>query len=344
MKRSLLALALFGAFAGAASAQSSVTVYGLVDLGITRQNDGTSAMAGGNGLTGPAADRWDMRQGYASRLGFRGIEDLGGGLRAAFNIEHRFTPDNGVTGVTPGNNNQFWFGRSTVSLQGPFGEVLLGRDYIPAFWVALAADPFNFNTIGQLGTSIGMAGYSAVDTAPGFVATRNNNQVLYKSPVIAGGLTASAAVSLGEGARGQLGRSMGANVEYKAGPIYAGLGIDQTTNNGAGNDPQLVLATASYDFGFIKPILGLGRNRPIVGGNVKLVSFGLNAPIGAVGVVHAVVARLDPSGSNNNLTKGALGYEHNLSKRTSLYADVASSKRQGLTRTTGVDFGVTHRF
>lgn len=344
MKRSLLALALFGAFAGAASAQSSVTVYGIVDLGITKQNSGTSFLAGGNGLTGTAGNRWDMRQGYASRLGFRGIEDLGGGLRAAFNIEHRFTPDNGVTGTTPGVANQFWFGRSTVSLQGGFGEVLLGRDYIPAFWVALASDPFGFNTVGQLGTAHTFAGYNGSDSAPGFISTRANNSLIYKSPVIAGGLTGSASVSLGEGARGTLGRQMGGNIEYKAGPIYAGVGIDQIKNNGVGSDPQLFVLAASYDFGFIKPFLGFSRNRPAVGGNTRDFSVGLNAPIGAVGVVHAAVARLDPSGANNNTTKLALGYEHNLSKRTSLYADVAGSKTQNLSRTNAVDFGITHRF
>jgi predicted porin len=346
MKRSLLALAILGAFAGAASAQSSVTVYGIVDMGIAKQNDGTTGMNGGNGAAGAAGNKWTVQQAYASRLGFRGIEDLGGGLRAAFNIEHRFTPDNGTNNTNSAVpiGAQFWFGRSTVSLQGPFGEVLLGRDYIPAFWIALAADPFTWNGVGQMGILHTFAGYSAADNNGAGQSSRNNNSVIYKTPVIAGGLTAQVQASLGEGARGALGRAVGGNIEYKAGPIYVGAAVDQTQNNGIGNDPQLAMIAAAYDFGFIKPIVSYSRNRPAIGGNAKDYSIGLNAPIGAVGVVHAVVARLDPAGNNNNTTKAALGYEHNLSKRTSLYADVASAKNQALSRTTAVDFGITHRF
>lgn len=352
MKRSLLALAVLGAFAGAASAQSSVTIYGIIDMGVAKQNSGTTWLQGGTGATGAAGNKWTVQQAYASRLGFRGIEDLGGGLRAAFNLEHRFNPDTGTSIGNPGTTNNFWYGRSTVSLQSNmFGEVILGRDYIPAFWVAISQDPFGYNGIGAMNALHTFAGYNPADTAttatfvPGqFVGLRNNNSVIYKSPVIAGGLTGSLAMSAGEGGRGQFGRGMGANVEYKAGPIYVGGAWDQTKNNGVGNDPQLLLVAASYDFGFIKPIVGYTRNRPALGGNIKDMNIGFNAPVGAVGVVHANVIRFDPAGSNNNIMKYALGYEHNLSKRTSLYADVATAKQQNLTRTTGFDFGITHRF
>jgi predicted porin len=351
MKKSLLALAVLGAFAGVASAQSSVTVYGIIDLGVAKQNGGTTWLQGGTGSIGPAGNKYTIQQAYASRLGFRGIEDLGGGLRAAFNLEHRFNPDTGSTITSPGAAAQFWYGRSTVSLQSnAFGEILFGRDYIPAFWIALAQDPFNFNGIGATNT-LTFAGYNPADTtattftAPGgFVGTRNNNSVIYKTPVIAGGLTGQFALSAGEGGRGQFGRAMGANIEYKAGPIYVGGAWDQTKNNGVGNDPQLLMATASYDFGVIKPIVGYTRNRPALGGNVRAYNVGFTAPIGAVGIIHANAFRFDPAGGNNNLTKLALGYEHNLSKRTSLYADVGTAKQQARTRTTGFDFGVTHRF
>jgi predicted porin len=327
-------------------------VYGIIDLGVAKQNSGTSWIQQGTATTTQSGNRWVIQQGYASRLGFRGLEDLGGGLTAAFNLEHRFSPDTGTSITSPGQTGQFWYGRSTVSLQSrAFGEILFGRDYIPAFWIALAMDPFNYNGIGAMNTLHTLAGYNPIDSGNGtnigpggFIGTRNNNSVIYKTPVIAGGLTAQAALSAGEGSRGAFGRAVGANVEYKAGPIYAGLGWDQTKNNGVGNDPQLLLATVAYDFGVIKPILGYSRNRPAIGGNVKDINIGFTAPIGPVGIVHANVARLDPAGSNNNLTKAALGYEHFLSKRTSLYADVATAKQQNLTRSSGFDFGVTHRF
>ena len=91
MKKSLLALAVLGAFAGAASAQSSVTIYGLLDLAVTKGNGGTSPNAGANGLS----TAYTMKQSAGSRLGFRGNEDIGGGWSGQFQIEHRFTPDDG---------------------------------------------------------------------------------------------------------------------------------------------------------------------------------------------------------------------------------------------------------
>ena len=110
MKKSLLALAVLGTLAGAAAAQSSVTLYGRVDLSVAR-NLGTDYIV--------------MQNGSGSRLGVRGVEDLGGGLKATFNIEHRFQADNGVASPTANAAAaapRFWHGRSIVGLQGNFGE------------------------------------------------------------------------------------------------------------------------------------------------------------------------------------------------------------------------------
>ena len=107
MKRSLLALAALTAFAGAASAQSSVTVFGIVDLAARNQNNGNGSI---NSLSSAGIN--------TSRLGFRGIEDLGGGLRAGFWLEGQLDPDTGNAG------GQTWQRRSTVSLIGGFGEVV----------------------------------------------------------------------------------------------------------------------------------------------------------------------------------------------------------------------------
>src|SRR5687768_3851499 len=119
MKKSLLALAVLGAFAGAASAQSSVTIYGSVDMAVMKSNGGT---AGNNGNPNGTTKAWTLNQSNGSRLGFRGNEDLGGGLSAQFQIEHRFTPDDG-NAATP-----FWAGRSYVQLSSASaGRVYLGR-------------------------------------------------------------------------------------------------------------------------------------------------------------------------------------------------------------------------
>ena len=127
MKRSLIALAVLGAFAGAASAQSSVTIYGSLDQALSKGNGGTAPNNGANGTS----KAWQVRQSNGSRLGFRGNEDLGGGLSAQFQIEHRFTPDDGAAA------NPFWAGRSYVQLtSAAAGSVYLGREYDPAFWPA----------------------------------------------------------------------------------------------------------------------------------------------------------------------------------------------------------------
>ena len=92
MNKHILALAVLAGFAGVASAQSSVTIYGSLDMAITKGNGGTAFNQGANGTS----EAWQIKQSNASRLGFRGNEDLGGGLSAQFDIQHRFTPDDGA--------------------------------------------------------------------------------------------------------------------------------------------------------------------------------------------------------------------------------------------------------
>src|SRR5215216_3180015 len=127
MKKSLLALAVLGAFAGAASAQSSVTIYGSLDMALMKGNGGTAPNPGALGTS----KAYNVAQSNSSRLGFRGNEDLGGGLSAQFQIEHRFHPDDGAVPAT----QPFWMGRSYVQLSSAtLGRVYLGREYGPAFW------------------------------------------------------------------------------------------------------------------------------------------------------------------------------------------------------------------
>src|SRR5258706_15377894 len=129
MKKSLLALAVLGAFAGVASAQSNVTLFGIVDLSAKSVKNGSN-----DALRTMATDGIN-----SSRLGFRGVEDLGGGMSAGFWLEAGLAADagnlggsNGLAAPTNGSANTF-NRRSTVSLMGGFGELRLGRDYTPAF-------------------------------------------------------------------------------------------------------------------------------------------------------------------------------------------------------------------
>ena len=154
MKKSLLALAALTAFAGAASAQSSVTLYGRVDLSVVK---------------GIGSDAKNIANGSGSRLGLRGTEDLGGGLSALFNIEHRFNAD---TGADSTGNVRFWNGRSLVGLQGGFGQVVFGREYTTAFLgTQLIADPWGWDTVAAQNGITGLGGIAKV---------RNDSSVTYK--------------------------------------------------------------------------------------------------------------------------------------------------------------------
>lgn len=325
MKKSLLALAVLGAFAGVASAQSSVTIYGRVDQGVVKGNGGTAANQGANGTS----EAWQLKQSSGSRLGFRGNEDLGGGLSAQFLIEHRFTPDNGAADAI------FWAGSSYVQLTSTAaGSVYLGRTYVPAFYVSLKMDPFGYDGVGQVGAK-GFANYLATG------GVRTANTVGYKTPNLSG-FTANAAVSLGEGA---LARDTGLNAEYTAGPIYVGLGYDKLTGGGAVDGNSLVNFGAAYNFGFVRPMFYFARSKTGVGSAAtnKMISGALTAPIGP-GVLKAVYYRLDPEGDNNTQNKVGVGYDYFLSKRTRLYADVGFGKEDNRTNNRAYNLGVRHDF
>jgi len=141
MKKSLLALAVLGAFAGAASAQSSVTLYGTVDLsGKYVKNDGSSKKLS------------LARDGInSSQLGFRGIEDLGGGQKAGFDLLASVGADSGDIGAgqSGGGSGKFFTRRSVIKLIGNFGELRAGRDYTPTFWNNTIYDAFGTNGLGD---------------------------------------------------------------------------------------------------------------------------------------------------------------------------------------------------
>ena len=164
MKKSLLALAALAAFAGAASAQSSVTLFGIVALNLRNQDNGS------------AGSRKSMSQdGIASsRLGFRGVEDIGGGMKAGFWLEGAINPDTG----TPGG--QTWQRRSALSLMSGVHELRLGRDYAPTFWNHTAYDVFGTVGVGASSNAWSNLGSGAT------TQVRVNNSVAYH--LNAGGL------------------------------------------------------------------------------------------------------------------------------------------------------------
>ena len=357
MKKSLIALAVLAA-SGAAMAQSSVTLFGVVDAAVTRSS-----------ASGGAGNRVGLSQGAnsASRLGFRGTEDLGGGLAASFWLE-------GSVGVDDGSAAGYSFDRrSTVSLAGPFGEVRLGRDYSPSFWNITTFDPFGTRGVGQ-----------ALDIAgPGVVnPVRNNNTIGYFLPATLGGFYGQVQYGFGSepvstALNDKTGRYMGGRVGFANGPLNVAAAYGQTKQigitNGAvvpgaatGLAPDLKQASigASYDFGIVKPLIYASQNKiENAGFNNKLntLLIGATAPLGA-GELRASVARYDLKNSNADANKFAIGYGYNLSKRTQVYTTVARISNKGAANyavggaglagvapaagrnSTGFDIGVRHSF
>lgn len=310
MKKSLLALAVLGAFAGAASAQSSVTLYGKLDLGF--------AKAAGS------ADK-QVADGSRSRVGFRGVEDLGGGLKAMFQFEHRFNPDDGTV-----TNAAFWHGISTVGLGGSFGTVNLGRQYTAAFSLATdVIDPFGGYTV---------AGLRDESLTKSVARLRTDNSVRYDGAF--GGLKVAADIA--ETPAGGVDRPYSVAAQYAAGPFMVAASYDNPT----GANDNLTTLGGSYTFGPAKVSLGLGRGKTDETNSrtVKQALAGVTVSVGAAGQVLAGYAQQEV-GTDDATKKVSLGYRHNLSKRTQLYTDVTRvNDLLSKTEKTGYDFGVIHTF
>jgi len=199
MKKSLLALAALTAFAGAASAQSSVTLFGVIDVSARYVEYGDTSQyqlaTDGNA---------------SSRLGFRGVEDLGGGLKAGFWLEGAVAADNGQA------SGQTWQRRATVSLMGGFGEIRLGRDYTPTFWNWTVFDPFGTVGVGAA-TNLGLEIAGITPGGSYGTLVRADNTFGYFLPSGLGGFYGQAMITLGEGNIGN--KYYGGRLGWASGPF-----------------------------------------------------------------------------------------------------------------------------
>ncbi len=239
MKKSLLALAVLGAFAGAASAQSSVTLFGVVDLSA---ND----VKNGNAHT----QSLQSNQLNSNRLGFRGIEDLGGGLKAGFWLEAAMSNENGNMGgasgiTTPGaGTSQIFNRRSTVSLFSNWGEIRAGRDYDATFWNLVYDDVNGANGLGQ-----GLNLVPALSSTANSVA-RVNGTIEYLLPANIGGLYGQAQVSApsnnstsGTAATNQ--KYYGGRIGFAAGPFDVNGSYGETELNQFNKQPLSATSSRS---------------------------------------------------------------------------------------------------
>ncbi len=331
MKKSLLALAALTAFAGAASAQSSVTLFGIVDQSVNSIKNGSNSM---KMLSS------DMLN--SNRFGVRGVEDLGGGMRAGFWLESGLAPDigtagggNGQTGITA-----FWNRRSTVSLLGGFGEVRLGRDYVVTFSNRAAYDPFGFNGLGSMGNVESTLSSGAI------TQVRGNNVVGYFLPAM-GGLFGGVQVAAGEANTGW--KYMGGRLGYAGGPVSVSGAVGKTYKTGTMNSEYKQMNFgASFNVGFMT-IQGMydkvDYTNTFGGASQKHVLIGALVPFGAstLKASYNKTTGTLPTSATVRSQLGAkmfsFGYQYDLSKRTALYATYSSLNNDG-DATTGASFVV----
>lgn len=303
MHTKLATIALAAAAAAAplaASAQSSVTVYGLLDMYLQYgKGDGSQTQIQSGGPQG-------------SRLGFKGTEDLGSGLKALFQLEMGIDADTGASG-----QGGLAFGRQAYAglSSNELGTLTLGRQYTPQFVTVDTYDAF--------GTGTGSVAASGVVSA----IARANNAVVYASPTL-GGFTFNGMASLGESSTaGQksFGNLYSASVNYAAGPFSAAVAtMMQKRSATTGEDAKYALVSSAYDFGTLKlyGLYQIVRNQGTVEANDRREAmFGVNVPVSAQGTVAAALGGSRISGvDGGSASQFSLGYLHNLSKRTRVYA------------------------
>jgi predicted porin len=231
MKKSLIALAVLGAIAGAAQAQTSVTIYGIVDTGITYANKVSTANGGPNGTSSANGSKFSVDSGViqGSRLGFKGVEDLGGGLKALFQLEAGFRNDTGALQSDTGSTTLFRR-KSVVGLGGNFGSVLLGRQ------TDILDDVSQWTSVQDFGGVTGVVGHN-LDRLEG---TRTNNSIRYNTPDLSG-FTGSLIYGFGEAA-GQTsnGQSFGLGGQYANGPLGLFAAYYQSKKGTTPSDVSLV--------------------------------------------------------------------------------------------------------
>lgn len=357
MKKSLLALAVLGAFAGAASAQSSVTVYGIVDLGFSSQDNGNAA-GRVNGITSGGQS--------ASRIGFKGTEDLGNGLKANFMLESTIAADTGAAfGATNGNVggfNRF----ATVGLSGAFGAVNLGRQTSAMKDAYDQIDPFGDGGIISPISTIFFNGTLAGDLG------RISNSVKYTSNSYAG-FKANAAYAFGETA-GDTGAnsSYGLGLGYANGPLnvqFAYQNADQSTFANPSvqlGKNKLAFIGATYDFGVVKLHGAFADTKletfgPSAEAKYRNYMLGVSAPLGAGTILASYSVNDNRTVDNADAKKFAVMYSYDLSKRTNLYTGysrtsnddnsriglgVIGNNAAGVTGESGSAFavGIRHKF
>ncbi len=363
MKKSMLALAVLGSFASVAAAQSSVTLFGVVDLSLlsVKNSGGSQKLMQNNSYN-------------SNRLGFRGTEDLGGGLKANFWLEAGMANDIGNAGnlqstsisctststTTPitlvtttttacaqpnttatqgtASSTKFFGRRSYVSLEGAFGEVRLGREYTPQFWTTTIFDSFGTNGPGS-SLNISAAAANGLGTFAG-TFVRADNSIEYNLPTNLGGLYGQVMVSAGENTTLTNGFNKHTSFRFgwAAGPVNVAVAAG-STKVAAGQTFKMSNIGGSFNAGFatFKGYYNVSK-ASVNGRKENLLHLGMNMPLGQ-SEVRVGFTRSDEKGTGFDTIDAnqfAVGYIYNLSKRTALYTDYSRvSNKAGANFTIG---------
>lgn len=293
---------------GTCHAQSSATLYGILDSGLVVEGGGPSGKAVKLGGGVSAGSRW----------GLQGKEDLGGGYSLNFVLESGFNVNNGTLNAGGG-----LFGRqATIAVDGPYGNVQMGRQYSLVYLaVTSVADPFRTGSAGRANNILQIGG------------ARVDNSVRYHSPSWFG-FSGDVLYSFG-GVAGDFpaGRHMEGGLNYANGPLEGRFIYSTYNNTPTATAPALVttrttLATLAYDFSPVKVSLAYADN----GGNPVLDSrdllVGLTYDFGVSRLAASFINHADHTSANADVNQYALGYYYNLSKRTSLYVIGAIMQRK----------------
>ena len=329
-----LFLVAMTSMAGFAQAQTA-EVFGVLDVAYLV----TSATGS------PRVNSISTDSNTSSRLGFRGTEDLGGGMKASFWLESAISPDNGTGAVTNTNNQStgqsssptgtqgLTFGRrSTASLiDSKLGELRVGRDYVPSFNnLTVSMHPFGTNGVGNAGQLFYPV---AANGTTARTSVRASNSIAYVMSDM-NGFNVHFMYALGENASDVYnpddGKHTGIRIGYRNGPwnmAYANGVTKYTTAAKLANDYTQSNFAINYQMGPAK-LMFLTNENKIGATNTKTNMYGTQYGV-ATGQIRFAYTTLKATGVANDATQFAVGYVHDLSKRTALFTNYSTVRNLG---------------
>lgn len=336
MQKKLIALAIAGLASTAAFAQTNVTIYGIADASFT----GTTTLGDDAAATGQTVYKVNSGTLSTSRIGFKGVEDLGNGLKALFVLEYGLTIDDN-TGVGAGSAVAR---QQMVGLTGGFGTAVAGRlqttglDFTVAGSALGGSSPLGVTNVVETGSG-GLMASAATHLVSALVGGRQNNALAYISPSF-GGVTVAYNHARVEEAANTTDKSDNhgdlLSASYANGPITAGAIYTRVTQpGGINNNISEWGVRGGYDFGVVKLQGTYQRAKaqavPADSKYVLSVSAPIGAKVAVIGEYAHVSVKSTGAGVADNVNAATIAATYALSKRTTAYAGIVGKRVQGTT-------------